>query len=185
MESAHVAGVSLGAAVGMQLAARHPGRVRTLALHSAWDATDGFMRACIESWRTQARAMPTVADFVVQGVFPWVFTPEMYADRPEVLEQFAQIVRGRPAQSVAGFMAQSQAVLDHDATSVLGRITAPTLVTFGARDLLTSTRFAGPLTAAIPDSRLVVFDHLSHCGFNEDPEAFTAATLHFLNTSTH
>ena len=35
VERAHVAGVSLGAAVGMHLAARHPGRVRSLSLHSS------------------------------------------------------------------------------------------------------------------------------------------------------
>ncbi len=177
---AHVAGVSLGAAVAMQFAARHPDRVRTLALHSAWPATDAFMRACMDSWRGQARALPTIPDLVVQGIFPWVFTPEMYAERPEVLEEFGAIVRARPAQSLEGFMAQSQAVLDHDASAVLGDIVAPTLVTYGARDLLTSTRFAAPLTEGIRDARLVVFDHLSHCGFNEDPDTFTAATLEFL-----
>ena len=39
MERAHVAGVSLGAAVGIHLAARHPGCVRSLSLHSGWDAS--------------------------------------------------------------------------------------------------------------------------------------------------
>src|SRR5438045_9203576 len=34
IEQAHVAGVSLGAGVGMHLAARHPQRVRSLSLHS-------------------------------------------------------------------------------------------------------------------------------------------------------
>src|SRR4249920_282480 len=36
VESAHVAGVSLGSAVATHLAARHPGRVRSLSLHSGW-----------------------------------------------------------------------------------------------------------------------------------------------------
>jgi pimeloyl-ACP methyl ester carboxylesterase len=31
--------MSLGAAVGIHLAARHPGRVRSLSLHSGWDTT--------------------------------------------------------------------------------------------------------------------------------------------------
>jgi 3-oxoadipate enol-lactonase len=180
VERAHVAGVSLGAAVATHLAARHPERVRTLSLHSAWPATDPFLRACMESWRALAGALPTVADLVVQGIFPWVFTPEMYARRPEVLEQFAEVVHGRPAQSLEGFMAQSQAVIDHDATAVLDDIMAPTLVTFGGRDLLTSTRFAGPLLDGIADARLLVFDHLSHAGLNEDADTFTAATLEFL-----
>jgi pimeloyl-ACP methyl ester carboxylesterase len=35
VEQAHVAGVSLGAGVGVHLAARQPGRVRSLSLHSA------------------------------------------------------------------------------------------------------------------------------------------------------
>jgi pimeloyl-ACP methyl ester carboxylesterase len=39
VERAHVAGMSLGAAVGIHLAARHPGRVRSLSLHSGWDTT--------------------------------------------------------------------------------------------------------------------------------------------------
>src|SRR5579863_6908246 len=36
IDSAHVFGLSLGAATGMWLAARHPARVRSLSLHSAW-----------------------------------------------------------------------------------------------------------------------------------------------------
>src|SRR5919199_3440978 len=40
IDQAHVAGMSLGAAVATHLAARHPDRVRSLSLHSAWHATD-------------------------------------------------------------------------------------------------------------------------------------------------
>src|SRR6188768_1969755 len=54
VERAHVAGVSLGAAVGMHLAARHPGRVRSLSLHSAWDATDDYLKVVVEQWRSLA-----------------------------------------------------------------------------------------------------------------------------------
>src|SRR5690349_10944479 len=67
VERAHVAGVSLGAAVGMHLAARHPERVRTLSLHSAWHRTDAYLRAIVELWRSLAEGLPTVADAVIQG----------------------------------------------------------------------------------------------------------------------
>jgi pimeloyl-ACP methyl ester carboxylesterase len=43
VERAHVAGMSLGAAVGIHLATRHPGRVRSLSLHSGWHATHEAM----------------------------------------------------------------------------------------------------------------------------------------------
>jgi pimeloyl-ACP methyl ester carboxylesterase len=180
VERAHVAGVSLGAAVAMHLAARHPERVRSLSLHSAWHRSDAYLRAVVEMWRSLARSTPTVADAVIQGIFPLCFTPEMYDERPEFADSLAEFVRGRPAQPLDAFLWQSDAVLAHDASAALTAIQAPTLVTFGAHDLVTSTRFAEPLTSGITRSELVVFDHLSHAGLHEDPDAFNRASLDFL-----
>jgi pimeloyl-ACP methyl ester carboxylesterase len=180
VESAHVAGVSLGAAVGLHLAARHRERVRSLSLHSGWHATDGYLKIVVEQWRTLASTLPTVADVVIEGIFPWCFTPEMYVERPEVVDSLEEFVRGRPAQPAEAFVAQIDAVVAHDASAVLNEIDVPTLITFGARDLVCSTRFAGPLKNGIAGSELVIFDHLSHAGLHEDPETFNQATLDFL-----
>jgi pimeloyl-ACP methyl ester carboxylesterase len=180
VERAHVAGVSLGAAVATHLAARHPERVRSLSLHSAWDRTDEYLRTILELWRSLARGLETVADAVIQGIFPLCFTPEMYDERPDYAQALADFVRGRPVQPLEAFLSQTEAVLGHDASAVLGEITAPTQVTFGAHDLVTSTRFAEPLTGGIANSELVVFEHLSHAALHEDPDAFNGATLEFL-----
>ena len=76
--------------------------------------------------------------------------------------------------------AQTDAVIAHDASAALGEIDTPTLITFGARDLVCSTRFAEPLKSGIAGSELVVFEHLSHAGLHEDPDTFNRATLEFL-----
>jgi pimeloyl-ACP methyl ester carboxylesterase len=180
IERAHVAGVSLGAAVGLHLAARHPGRVRSLSLHSAWPATDDYLRTVVEQWRTLATVLPTIADVAIEGIFPWCFTPEMYVERPDFVNTLVEFVRSRPAQPVDAFLAQLDAVVAHDASAALSQIDAPTLITFGARDLVCSTRFATALESGIADSELVIFDHLSHAGLHEDPETFNRATLGFL-----
>jgi 3-oxoadipate enol-lactonase len=180
IERAHVAGMSFGGAVGIHLAARHPGRVRSLSLHSAWHASDDYLKIVVEQWRTLAPALATVADVVIQGIFPWCFTPEMYVERPEFVDTLVDFVRGRPAQPLDAFLAQTDAVIAHDATAALAEIDAPTLITFGARDLVCSTRFAEPLNNGIAGSELVVFEHLSHAGLHEDPETFNHATLDFL-----
>jgi pimeloyl-ACP methyl ester carboxylesterase len=180
IERAHVAGVSLGAAVGIHLAARHPDRLRSLSLHSGWHASDDFLKIVVEQWRTLASTLPSVADVVIQGIFPWCFTPEMYVEHPEFVDTLADFVRGRPAQPVDAFLAQTEAVLTHDASAVLGEIDAPTLITFGAHDVVCSTRFAEPLKSGIPGSELVVFENLSHAGLHEDAETFNRATLDFL-----
>jgi aminoacrylate hydrolase len=154
--------------------------VRSLSLHSAWDRSDAYLRTVVEMWRALAGSLATVADAVIDGIFPFCFMPEMYVERPEFVQALDDFVRGRPTQPVEAFIAQTDAVLAHDATAALGQIRAPTLVTFGAHDMVTSTRFAERLTGPIAGSELTVFAHLSHAGLHEDPEAFNTATLEFL-----
>ena len=180
VDRAHVAGLSLGAATGMWLAAKHPERVASLSLHSAWDSSDAFLRVVVEGWRVMAQALGSVTDMVIQGIFPWCFTPGLYAARPEYVDSLADFVRSRPMPPVDAFLRQSQAVLSHDARDVLSAIQAPTLITFGQHDMVTSTRFAGPLTTAIPGAEVVVFENCSHAPIYEDVDGFNERTLVFL-----
>jgi 3-oxoadipate enol-lactonase len=181
VERAHVSGLSLGAAVGMWLAAKHPGRVKSLSLHSAWPRSDAFLQVVVESWRTMAQALGSVTDMVIQGIFPWCFTPDLYAARPEYIDSLADFVRGRPMPPVDAFMRQSGAALAHDASHELGKIKAPTLITYGRHDAVTSTRFAGPLTEGIEGSEVTIFEDCSHAPLYENVEEFNRRTLAFLN----
>ncbi|HXX82561.1 MAG TPA: alpha/beta fold hydrolase [Casimicrobiaceae bacterium] len=79
VQSAHVSGLSLGAAVGMWLAAKHPARVKSLSLHSAWHKSDPYLKTVVQSWQVMARATNSVPEMVIKGIFPWCFTPELYA----------------------------------------------------------------------------------------------------------
>jgi pimeloyl-ACP methyl ester carboxylesterase len=76
--------LSLGAATGMWLAAKYPSLVRSLSLHSAWTATDPFLRVVVQGWQTMAAALGNTTDMVIQGIFPWCFTPELYAAPTQV-----------------------------------------------------------------------------------------------------
>ena len=177
---AHIFGVSLGAAAGMWLAGKHPELVTSLSLHSAWDKTDPFLRVIVEGWRIMAGALDSVTEMVIAGIFPFCLTPELYAARPEYVDALADFVRGRPVQPVDAFRRQSGAVLAHDATAVLGSIQAPTLITYGRHDIVTSTRFAAPLTDAIANTELIVFEDCAHAAIYENVEGFNAQTLDFL-----
>jgi pimeloyl-ACP methyl ester carboxylesterase len=180
LERAHVAGLSLGAATGIWLAARYPERVRSLSLHSAWPKTDGFVHTVVESWRVMARQLDTVADMVVTGIFPWCFTPDFYSAKPEYIASLAEFVRGRPVQPLDAFLRQSEAVQHHDAEAQLGKITCPTLITFGRFDLICSTRFADRLTGGIRGAELIVFEDCSHAPMYQDVDGFNQRTLAFL-----
>jgi pimeloyl-ACP methyl ester carboxylesterase len=177
---AHVAGLSLGAATGMWLAARYPDRVKSLSLHSGWTKTDPFLKAAVESWQVMAQGLSSVPEMIIRGIFLWCFTPQLYAARPDYIEALAAFVRGRPAQPLDAFMRQSGAVLAHDAQAQLSRIKAPTQITFGRYDLVTSTRFADPLQQGIPQAELVIFEGCAHAPIYENVEEFNQTTLAFL-----
>jgi pimeloyl-ACP methyl ester carboxylesterase len=140
IQKAHIWGLSLGAATGMWLAGKYPEKVKTLSLHSGWTKTDPFLKAAVESWQVMAKGLGSVPEMVIQGIFLYCFTPELYAARPDYINALADFVRGRPAQPLDAFMRQSNAVIAHDAESQLAKITAPTQVTFGRYDMVTSTR---------------------------------------------
>jgi 3-oxoadipate enol-lactonase len=176
---AHVAGLSLGGAIGLWLAAKYPDTVASLSLHSSWAKSDAFQRTVVESWQILAEAAG-VHELIIQGIFPWCFTPELYTDKPDYIESLAAFVRSRPPQSVPDFIRQSNAVLAHDVEAHLGRITAPTLITIGRHDQLTGLRFADPLHSRIRDSDLVVFDGCAHAPLYQQVAAFNEKTLAFL-----
>jgi pimeloyl-ACP methyl ester carboxylesterase len=180
IDRAHVSGLSLGAATGMWLAAKYPERVKSLSLHSPWPATDHYLKTVVEGWQVMAQGLGSVTEMVIKGIFPWCFTPELYAARPEYIDALADFVRGRPMPAVDAFLRQSGAVIGHDAAARLELIQAPAQVTFGRHDAVTSPRFAAPLTGAIKGAELFIFEDCSHAPIYENVEAFNTQTLAFL-----
>jgi pimeloyl-ACP methyl ester carboxylesterase len=177
---AHISGLSLGAAIGMWLAAKYPDKVTSLSLHSGWAKTDAFMRTVVEGLQVMAKAMGSVPEMVILALFPWCLTPELYAAKPDYIKLLADFVRSRPAQSVASFMQQSNAVIAHDAEVQLSRIAAPTLITFGRHDVATSTRFADRMKGKIRNTELLIFEDCAHAPIYENVAEFNDRTLQFL-----
>ena len=179
VEKAHVMGLSLGAADGMWLAAKYPGKVKSLSIHGGWTKTDLFIKTIVEGWQVMAQALGSVTELVIRGIFPWCLTPDLYAKQPDYIESLSAFVRSRPAQPLAAFIQQSNAVIAHDIEAQLNGITCPTLITFGRYDMITS-RFADPMTDKIPNTELIVFEDASHATIYEKVDEFNQRTLAFL-----
>jgi pimeloyl-ACP methyl ester carboxylesterase len=180
IDEAHLFGLSLGGATAMWLAAKYPRLVKSLSIHSTWPATDAYVSTVVTGWQVTARALNSVAEMTVRGIFPWCLTPELYAQRPEYVDALADFVRGRRAPSVDAFMRQSGAVIAHDVEARLPAIAAPAQITFGRHDAITSTRFADRLQSGIEGSELHVFENCSHAPIYEDVAAFNDVSLAFL-----
>ena len=183
IQKAHIFGLSLGAATGMWLAAKYPDKVQSLSLHSGWPKTDPFLKTLVEGFQLVANALESVPQMTIRAIFPWCFTPELYAAKPDYIQSLADFVLSRPEQPLAAFMAQSNAVIGHDVEAQLGNITAPTQITFGRYDLASSTRFAQRMTSGIRNSELLIFEGCAHAPIYEKVEEFNQKTLRFLQRS--
>ena len=78
---------------------------------------------------------------------------------------------GAHAEAPAVELARAQTLLHFDGTEACGRITTPTTVVVGTRDLLTPPRLARRLAAAIPAAELIPVSKMGHMMMLEEPDA--------------
>ena len=184
VERAHVIGLSMGGMIAQELALNHPARVRTLQLHATYARPDGYLRALVAAWRTVRASLGR--EEALRTMALWLFTPEAYDERPQLVETLLQTALANPyPQSVTGFMRQTDAVLAHDTLDRLAAIRCPTLVSVADQDVLVPPRFSRELAARIPGAELAVLPGSGHVALWEHPDAFTEVCLTFLaNHST-
>jgi 3-oxoadipate enol-lactonase len=168
IERVSFCGLSLGAMVGMWIAAERPERIDRLVLASTsarfgvkseWSARAAFVRA---------HGIDRIAR---DSLGKW-FTPA-YVERQPFLDMqlaFAPEDYALGLEAIGGF----------DFRERLGEIQVPTLVIAGADDTATTPEDGAALVDGIPDSRLVILDHAAHLANVEAPRAFTLAVLEHL-----
>ncbi|MFI6444421.1 alpha/beta fold hydrolase [Kitasatospora sp. NPDC050543] len=152
LERAHVMGVSYGGTIAMELAIRYPRRVASLILSGTTPsgAMAENLGARIAAMGPEARA---------QFILDLVLTPEGRANDPQLVADTERALRGRPADAAARRLTAFQ---NHDCTTRLHEITAPTLVLHGADDPIIRAEVAERLAAEIPDARLVILPRTRH-----------------------
>jgi pyruvate dehydrogenase E2 component (dihydrolipoamide acetyltransferase) len=145
---AHVVGASLGAAVAIELALRHPDQIRSLSLITPFVEVTARLASVAQAWIRVAReATPeTVAAFLM----PWLFGHSLLADDAACARTqrgLAQSVRRIPVPTLER-AAAGMAAWSGSRASDLERIQVPVLVLAAGADLLTPD--ADQVAAAIP-----------------------------------
>lgn len=172
----HVAGLSFGGALALELHHRHPHLPVTLTLASAYAGWGGSLPADLARERLeQARSLSAMSahDFVA-ALLPTMFSPRTPR---EAVEEFGAGMT--TAFHPVGFRAMAQASAEN-LRGVLADIRVPTLLVYGAADVRAPLTVAHDLTAAIAGSTLVVLPDTGHLCNIEAPAEFNRAVRDFL-----
>lgn len=176
LEQPHVAGVSFGAALALELSHRHPHIPRTLTLASAYAGWAG-------SLGTDAAAQRLEQAITLSRLSPEEFVatllPTMFSQGapPDAVAAFAA---GMLAFHPNGFRAMARALAD-DLRETLPQIELPTLLLYGDRDVRAPLTVAEDIHTAIPGSTLVALPDAGHLCNIDAAEAFNTALRSFLH----
>ena len=171
---AHIVGLSLGGAVGLQLAVDYPSRVRSLTAVNTFArlrlGAGGFRRGLDRSWLALTGHMDVVGERVAAGLFPG---PELEAFRRAAAARLS-------GNSSRTYFRLLSSVARFDLRPRLGSIRAPTLVVAGEKDTTVTLSAKTELAVHIPNARLVIVPGSGHATPLDAVDAFNGLLLGFL-----
>lgn len=177
LSKAIVCGISMGGYAAFALLRRHPERVKGLVLadtRTAADSPEAKRSRSAQADTVRREGPPGIADaFLQKGVGETTRT-----ERPEVVARVREMILSASSRGIVDALAGLAARADSGPT--LREIKVPTLVVCGAEDALTPVADAEAIQRGVPGSTLQVIPKAGHLSALEDPDAFNAALVRFL-----
>lgn len=176
--AAHFVGHALGGLVGLALAQRRSGRLRSLTVVSGWAAAHAHTRRCFDVRLALLEHEGPGAYVKAQPIFlfpaDWLAANEARAAREEAhgLTTF---------QGVGNLKARIAALLAFDARPGLTAIKLPTFVVAARDDVLVPSLMSEELAAGIAGARLHLAPWGAHAFNVTEPATFNTLLLDFLS----
>jgi pimeloyl-ACP methyl ester carboxylesterase len=175
----HVAGLSFGGILALELHRKHPRIARTLILASAYAGWAGSLPPQVAEQRL--RQALDLAEMPPEE-FVGALAPTMFSkSAPAALvDRFVASIR---EFHPAGFRAMARASAEADLRDALPDIDVPTLLLYGDSDVRAPLNVADQLHDAIPGARLVLLPGVGHVCNLEAPEQFNSEIRSFLRSA--
>jgi len=177
VDTCHLSGLSLGAAIAAQMAIAFPERVQTLQLHGGWAKTHGYAKmylGMLGRWLDEGGL-----DLYYEAALLYLFPPDFITDNYDQVMTVLDNMK-KNSSPIEGMRGQLDANMSHDISDHLGKISTPTLVTVGEIDMCLPPSFSRELADGIPNSELIIFPGGSHLFGVQDPATFNRITLDWL-----
>ena len=173
--------LSMGGYVALAFYKQFASRVRALILadtRATPDTEEAKQTRAQQAEKALAEGMAGIAD----AMLPKLLTPETVSKRPEIVKRVRDMMlKTKPEGAAAALRGMAER---EDLTSLLSKITVPTLIIVGAEDAITPVADSEKMNAGIGGSRLVVLENAGHVSNLERTEQFNEALLEFLQESS-
>ena len=137
IQTAMVAGISMGGAIAQELAIRNPSRVSKLLLVSTWPKFNNYAKQVYENLKHLRAVCPP--GYFTELLQLWIFAPPYYEKHLDSLKADALAAEAAEnRQSGNGFNGQLDACINHDTVRRLASISCRTLITVGLMDIFYS-----------------------------------------------
>jgi pimeloyl-ACP methyl ester carboxylesterase len=169
LETAHVAGISMGGMIAQELALAHPERIRTLTIGASYcGGPEATLMAPEDLQMLGAAVASGEPEQVFRAMWEINLSPEFRAEDSR-FAAFAEMAAALPAPQPV-ILQQMQACAAHDTHRRLSRIDLPTLVVHGDADRLLAYANGQQIAAAVPGARLETLAGVGHMFWWEQPQ---------------
>lgn len=176
VDAAHVVGHAIGGIVGIELALRHPKRLRSLTVVNGWGRADPFLRRCFEIRKALLNQSGPQAYVRAQPLF--LYPPQWISENIAHLDaEEERILKHFP--SVATMNQRIDMFLAFEGGRRLAEINVPTLLSSAKDDALVPAYLTRELAAAIPGARVHEVDWGAHAFSVVTPRIFNDTLLDF------
>jgi aminoacrylate hydrolase len=176
VDTAHIVGHAIGGIVGLEMAMRHPQRLRSLVVVNGWGRADPFLQRCFEIRKQILNQSGARAYVRAQPLFlyppQWISSNIAHLEEEEerILAHFPPVVTMN--QRIDMFLA-------FDGRDRLAAIGVPTLLASAKDDNLVPAYLTRQLADAIPGARVREVEWGAHAFTVVTPDVFNAMLLGF------
>ena len=172
---AHVAGLSWGGVLALELYRRHRGSVASLILADTYAGWKGSLsdEECAERLAAVEQLSRLPSDEFLSSAFPGLLADDAPTGIAEELRTIMSDFRPLSARLVA------PAIASCDQRDLLPQINVPTLLLWGQADARSPIRVAEQFRDAIPGARLVLIPNAGHVSNMEQPARFNTEVREF------
>lgn len=173
-DRAHVVGASLGGAIAMTMALRHPDRVDRLVLMGTAPKL-----GTIASWHERARTVKAEGcEALADATMGRWFSPRFHTEHPETVAEFRERFVACDAD---GYASCCEALAKFDLRGRLDGIGAQTLVVYGTEDETVAPADAEDIAEEIAGAELMAVEGAKHLVSAERPGVVNERLIEFLN----